>query len=91
MTRLGRREDALKATEEAVDITRALAADQPDAFLPDLARSLGVVSQVYADALFKAQFAVAPDGMVEMLDDEPVAADLGARVSVPILRPDSRR
>ena len=39
---LGRREDALAATQEAVDIRRKLAAQQPDAFLPDLARSLAV-------------------------------------------------
>ena len=34
---LGRREDALTATEEAVEIHRGLAAAGPDAFLPDLA------------------------------------------------------
>ncbi|MCP4662144.1 MAG: hypothetical protein GY856_42620, partial [bacterium] len=37
---LGRREDALEATCEAVDIRRQLAASRPDAFLPDLATSL---------------------------------------------------
>jgi tetratricopeptide (TPR) repeat protein len=37
---LGRREEALKATEEAVDIHRDLAGRRPDAFLPDLAKSL---------------------------------------------------
>ncbi|MGD0764155.1 MAG: tetratricopeptide repeat protein [Roseiarcus sp.] len=37
---LGRREDALAATQEAVEILRRLAADRPDAFLPDLAASL---------------------------------------------------
>ena len=35
---LGRREDALAAAEEAVDLCRALAAARPDAFTPDLAR-----------------------------------------------------
>ena len=35
---LGRREEALQATREAVDIgQRRLAKDRPDAFLPDLA------------------------------------------------------
>ncbi|MGH6678176.1 MAG: tetratricopeptide repeat protein, partial [Bradyrhizobium sp.] len=37
---LGRREDALRAAEEAVGLRRALAAARPDAFIPDLARSL---------------------------------------------------
>jgi len=34
------REDALAASQEAVDIRRQLAAARPDAFLPDLAMSL---------------------------------------------------
>ena len=37
---LGRREDALAAIEEAVDVYRELARARPDAFLPDLAMSL---------------------------------------------------
>src|SRR5271166_4569005 len=37
---LGRREDALAASEEAVDLHRELAAAHPDAFRPDLAGSL---------------------------------------------------
>ena len=37
---LGRREEALDATAEAVEIYRQLAKDRPDAFLPDLATSL---------------------------------------------------
>ena len=37
---LGRREEALAAIEQAVIINRQLAADQPAAFLPDLATSL---------------------------------------------------
>jgi tetratricopeptide (TPR) repeat protein len=37
---LGRREEALKATQEAVEIYRRLADRQPDAFLPGLAGSL---------------------------------------------------
>ena len=40
LSNLGRREDALKASQEAVDIYRVLAKDRPDAFLPDLAMSL---------------------------------------------------
>lgn len=38
----------------------------------------------YSNALFIANFAVQPTGMIEMLDDEPVAADLPARVDAPI-------
>jgi tetratricopeptide (TPR) repeat protein len=37
---LGRREEALRATQEAVDAYRGLAQQRPDAFLPDLARAL---------------------------------------------------
>ncbi len=37
---LGRPEEALAAAREAVDIRRQLAQSRPDAFLPDLARSL---------------------------------------------------
>ncbi|MFN7056797.1 TIR domain-containing protein, partial [Hyphomonas sp.] len=37
LSELGRREDALAATQEAADIRRTLAAARPDAFLPDLA------------------------------------------------------
>ncbi|MFN7056798.1 MAG: hypothetical protein ACK4SV_14660, partial [Hyphomonas sp.] len=40
LSELGRREDALAATQEAADIRRTLAAARPDAFLPDLAISL---------------------------------------------------
>jgi len=40
LSSLGRREDALSASQEAVDIRRRLAAARPDAFLPDLASSL---------------------------------------------------
>jgi len=42
LSSLGRREEALEATEEAVGIYRELARRNPDAFLPDLARSLGL-------------------------------------------------
>jgi tetratricopeptide (TPR) repeat protein len=40
LSNLGRREEALAASQEAVDITRRLAQTRPDAFLPDLAGSL---------------------------------------------------
>jgi hypothetical protein len=38
----------------------------------------------YSNALFLANFAVQPTGMIEMLNDEPIAADLPVRVDVPI-------
>jgi len=38
----------------------------------------------YSNALFIANFAVQPSGMIEMLDDEPIAADLPVKVDVPI-------
>ncbi|MDT7884694.1 MAG: tetratricopeptide repeat protein, partial [Thermoflexus sp.] len=40
LSALGRRAEALQATQEAVEIRRRLAAQHPDAFLPDLAMSL---------------------------------------------------
>ena len=48
LSNLGRREEALAASKEAVDIRRALAKDRPDAFLPDLATSISVMSDVLA-------------------------------------------
>ena len=38
----------------------------------------------YSNALFVAKFAVQPSGMIEMLEDEPIAADLPVRVDQPI-------
>jgi hypothetical protein len=38
----------------------------------------------YSNALFIANFAVQPTGMIEMLDDEPIAADLPVKVEVPV-------
>ena len=40
LSALGRREEALEATQEAVELRRRLAQKNPDAFLPDLATSL---------------------------------------------------
>jgi tetratricopeptide (TPR) repeat protein len=40
LSAMGRREEALQATQEAVDLYRRLAAQHPDAFLPYLASSL---------------------------------------------------
>ena len=61
---LGRREDALAAAQEAVEIYRRLAAERPDAFRPDLAGSLNNLAQLLSDlgrreeALAAAQEAV---------------------------------
>lgn len=38
----------------------------------------------YSNALFIANFSVQPTGMIEMLDDEPIAADLPVRVDRPV-------
>ena len=38
----------------------------------------------YSNALFIANFAVHPSGMIEMLDDEPIASDLTVRVNRPV-------
>src|SRR5262252_5370326 len=50
LSNLGRREEALVALQEAVDIYRRLAQSCSDAFLPDLARSLGVLGQALVQA-----------------------------------------
>ena len=49
LSKLGRREEALKATQEAVEIRRRLAKDRPDAFLPDLASSLNNLGNRLSD------------------------------------------
>lgn len=38
----------------------------------------------YSNALFIAHFAIQPTGMIEMLDDDPIAHDLPVRVDSPI-------
>lgn len=38
----------------------------------------------YSNALFIANFAIQPGGMIEMLDDEPIATDLPAKVDCPV-------
>ena len=56
LSSLGRREEALDAAEEALAIYRALAAERPDAFRPDLAIDLPPVSwtpQVARNARFE--------------------------------------
>ena len=64
LSELGRREEALAAAQEAVNIRRRLAAERPDAFLPDLASALnnlgGHLSELgrREDALNAAQEAV---------------------------------
>ena len=38
----------------------------------------------YSNALFIANFAIQPTGMIEMIDDEPIAADLPTKVDCPV-------
>ena len=65
LSAVGRRDDALAATEEAVAIYRRLAEAAPDAFEPDLARSLSNLGADYSgvgrrdDALAATEEAVA--------------------------------
>jgi tetratricopeptide (TPR) repeat protein len=49
LSEMGRREEALQATQEAVEIRRRLAAQHPDAFLPDLARSLNNLGKALSE------------------------------------------
>jgi tetratricopeptide (TPR) repeat protein len=46
---LGRREEALAASQEATEVYRELAAARPDAFRPDLASSLNNLSNALGD------------------------------------------
>jgi len=39
---------------------------------------------LYDRALFRSEFAVDANGMIEMLDDEPLAQDLPFRIEAPI-------
>jgi hypothetical protein len=50
LSELGRLGEALAASQESVNIYRRLAQTLPDAFLPDLARSLGALSKVLTAA-----------------------------------------
>jgi len=45
LSNLGRLDEALAASQEAVAIRRRLAENHPNAFLPNLARSLGGLGQ----------------------------------------------
>ncbi|MGD0109963.1 MAG: tetratricopeptide repeat protein, partial [Rhodopila sp.] len=49
LSELGRREDALAVAEEAVSLYRALAAQRPDAFRPDLALSLNNLATMLSE------------------------------------------
>lgn len=45
----------------------------------------------YSNAVFNADFLVAPTGMIEMLDDRPVKADLPAKIASPLVVTNSRK
>jgi len=47
LSSLGRREEALVATQDAVDLYRELAKTRPEAFSPDLAMSLGALGSIH--------------------------------------------
>jgi tetratricopeptide (TPR) repeat protein len=67
LSNLGRREEALVASQEAVDIRRRLAQTRPDAFLPDLARSLSVTSDILAALERRVEAAQAAHHALELL------------------------
>ena len=64
---LGRREEALAASQEAVDFYRRLAQARPDAFMPDLAMSISVTSDALAALDQQAEAAQAADQALEIL------------------------
>ena len=65
LSALGRREEALAATEEAVDIRRKLANKNPDAFLPDLAMSLNNLGAILSELGKREEALVATEEAVE--------------------------
>ncbi len=69
LSNLGRRGDALKASQEAVDIRRTLADQNPQAFLPDLAMSLGAHGSALRGAERIAEAAAAFEEGVRALPD----------------------
>lgn len=87
---LGRREEALAAIKEAVELRRALAAARPDAFRPDLASSLNNLSNRLADLGRREEALAAIEEAVEILRAlaaarplafaEPLATSLWVRV-----------
>jgi hypothetical protein len=64
---LGRREEARAASQEALAIRRRLAEARPDAFLPELATSLGVVSEILAGLSRRAEAAQAAQHALQIL------------------------
>jgi tetratricopeptide (TPR) repeat protein len=77
LSTLGRREEALEATQEAVDLYRRLAAQHPDAFLPDLASSLNNLGNRLSEM----------GGRAEALEATQEAVDLYRRLAAQ--RPDA--
>jgi tetratricopeptide (TPR) repeat protein len=63
---MGRRAEALQATQEAVDLYRRLAAQRPDAFLPDLAMSLHNLGNVLSEMGRRAEALQATQEAVEI-------------------------
>jgi tetratricopeptide (TPR) repeat protein len=88
LSNLGRREEALAASQEAVDIRRRLAQTRPDAFLPDLATSLnnlGIRLSKREEALAASQEALAASQ--EALAASQEAVDIYRRLAQ--TRPDA--
>jgi tetratricopeptide (TPR) repeat protein len=66
LSALGRRAEALEATQEAVDLYRRLAEQHPDAFLPDLAASLHNLGNVLSEMGRRAEALEATQEAVEI-------------------------
>ncbi len=89
-------EGAFYTLEYAEDPNLASADDTQKSIIRATARSvayngrneqghyLAEAAIAYSNALFIAHFSIQPSGMLEMLDDEPIAADLKTIVDVPI-------
>jgi tetratricopeptide (TPR) repeat protein len=66
LSEMGRRAEALQATQEAVEIRRRLAAQRPDAFLPDLAASLNNLGAMLSEMGRRAEALEATQEAVDL-------------------------
>jgi hypothetical protein len=69
LSALGRREEALAATQEAADLYRDLARQNPQAFLPDLAMSLNNLGKMLSDLGRREEALAATQEAVEIRRD----------------------
>ena len=69
---------------EATDVTQHV--EPPRSYGVDSDGQFRLSAPVYyGDAVFRSDFLVSPTGMIEMLEDQPLATDLPAKIAAPIV------